>query len=94
MTHKGKLVLVPVNKEGKVVAPDSPEKVGEAPLVEREFSDTLAIFLLKANRPDVYRERHEVKVTEDDTLEMCESVAKLAAATRKARGKAKAETKG
>ena len=28
--------------------------------VKRKFSDTLAIFLLKARRPEVYRERHEI----------------------------------
>jgi hypothetical protein len=27
---------------------------------KRRFSDTLAIFLLKARRPEVYRERHEI----------------------------------
>jgi hypothetical protein len=31
--------------------------------VEREYSDTLLIFLLKAHRPEKYRERHEVKHT-------------------------------
>jgi hypothetical protein len=29
----------------------------------REYSDTLMIFLLKAHRPEKYRERHEVKHT-------------------------------
>ena len=44
---------------GKVVM--HPE-TGE-PLTERVFSDTLAMFLLKARRPDRYRERSSVDLT-------------------------------
>jgi hypothetical protein len=32
------------------------------PYIEREYSDTLAIFLLKSLRPEVYRDRTETKV--------------------------------
>lgn len=36
--------------------------------VQRQFSDTLLIFRLKAKRPEVYRERAEVAVTVTDEL--------------------------
>jgi hypothetical protein len=35
---------------------------------ERQFSDTLLIFRLKAKRPEVYRERAEVAVTVTDEI--------------------------
>lgn len=35
----------------------------------REFSDVLLIFRLKALKPDVYRERYEVKQTTDDDVD-------------------------
>lgn len=44
--------------------PTDPE--GERRLVIRRYSDSLLMFLLKANRPEKYRERHEVRhITED-----------------------------
>ena len=36
--------------------------------VQRQFSDTLLIFRLKAKRPEVYRERAEVAVTVTDEI--------------------------
>lgn len=44
------------------------EKVGEI----REYSDTLAIFLLKAHRPEKYRERHEVRHQGGTTVQIIE----------------------
>lgn len=41
---------------------------GEITETYKEYSDTLAIFLAKAHRPDKYRERSEVKT--DGTLEI------------------------
>ncbi len=38
----------------------------------REYSDTLAIFLLKAHRPEKYRERHEVRHTGGTTVQIIE----------------------
>lgn len=53
VTHKGELVYVPVDP----AVPDG-DKV---PLVEVTYSDTLLIFLLKAARPEKYRERWDVQ---------------------------------
>lgn len=39
---------------------------GEIIATTRKYSDTLAIFLLKAHRPDRYRERRDVAVTGAD----------------------------
>lgn len=36
------------------------------PYVEHEYSDNLLMFRLKALRPEVYRERHEVKINEQE----------------------------
>lgn len=41
--------------------------------VNRKYSDTLAIFLLKAHRPDRYRERSEVTVRKGDPSTMTEA---------------------
>ncbi len=38
----------------------------------REGSDVLLIFLLKANRPEKYRERHEVRHTGGTTVQIIE----------------------
>jgi hypothetical protein len=62
VTHAGKVVWVHRNAAGELV-PDPKE--GEPtpagwvlePLYEDEHSDTLLIFLLKARRPELYRER-------------------------------------
>lgn len=58
VTHKGYLVTVPVDKDGKVVRDGDPAAVGFAPLVERQFDTTAAIFLLKGIRPEKYRDNH------------------------------------
>lgn len=36
------------------------------PYLEHEYSDNLLMFRLKALRPEVYRERHEVKINEQE----------------------------
>lgn len=36
--------------------------------VVKKYSDTLAMFMLKAHRPEKYRERHDVNVTGELTL--------------------------
>lgn len=43
----------------------------------REFSDTLLIFMLKARRPEKYRERSEVKHTGGMTVNMRQQLANL-----------------
>jgi len=40
-----------------VMDPTDPEK----PLTQRKYSDTLAVTLLKAHRPEKFRERHDIK---------------------------------
>lgn len=41
---------------------------GEVTDTYKEFSDTLAIFLLKAHRPEKYRERSEIKTDGELTI--------------------------
>lgn len=58
--HQGQPILVPVYSPDGSVAKDTEGKEIRVPYVEHEYSDTLMIFLLKAHRPDKYRDRHEV----------------------------------
>ena len=58
VVQKGQVVNAPVDKDGNVVTDDSPEKVGLAPLMLREYSDALLMFKLKGHRPEKYRESH------------------------------------
>jgi hypothetical protein len=58
---RGKLITIPLlDTEGKVVL-GSDGKPLTTPYVEHEYSDTLLIFLLKGIRPEVYRERTDVR---------------------------------
>jgi hypothetical protein len=54
VTYKGELVRVPADPTKPFDATSNPL----VPLVEHEYSDTLAIFLLKALRPAKFRETH------------------------------------
>jgi hypothetical protein len=54
VTHQGRVVMVPVDKDGKVVPKESAAFVGEVPLIEHEYSDTLLIFLMKVADPQKY----------------------------------------
>lgn len=60
---RGKPIMVPVlGANGLVVRDDNgnPEMI---PYIEHEYSDSLMMFLLKAARPEKYRERSETKHT-------------------------------
>jgi hypothetical protein len=60
---RGKPIMVPVlSASGLVLRNDKgdPEMV---PYIEHEYSDSLMMFLLKAARPEKYRERSETKHT-------------------------------
>jgi hypothetical protein len=62
---RGKLITIPLlDDEGKFVLGGDGEPL-TTPYVEHEYSDTLLIFLLKGVRPEVYRERGEMKHTFD-----------------------------
>lgn len=72
--HAGALLMAPVlDATGRPVL----GKGGQAelvPYVEHEYSDLLLIFLLRACRPEVYRERHDLKVEGNVTLDLVETV--------------------
>lgn len=95
--HQGVQVLVWVDAEGRQVAPDAPG-ARAVPLVLREYSDTLAIFLAKAHRPKKYRERYEVKhkgqvkLTKAEELNDAE-LARIAAGGDPAAGRGRAAAK-
>lgn len=58
---RGKLITIPLlDTEGKPVLGGDGEPL-TTPYVEHEYSDTLLIFLLKGIRPEVYRERTDVR---------------------------------
>lgn len=60
--HQGAPIMVPlVDDEGRIVLGAQGE-VQMVPYVEHEYSDVLMIFLLKAARPDTYRERTHLQV--------------------------------
>ena len=56
ITHKTELVTVPVDKDGKVVAPGDPTYVASVPLVEKLYSDNLLLAMLRAKKPNEYRD--------------------------------------
>lgn len=59
--HNGSAIMVQaLSPEGIPLANDKNEPI-MVPYVEHEYSDTLAIFLLKGIRPEKYRERSDVK---------------------------------
>lgn len=48
--------------QGKPITVTNPETGEEENYIEREYSDTLLMFLLKSRRPDVYREHFDGRV--------------------------------
>ncbi len=61
--HQGDPILVPLFREDGLPALDERGAAVLVPYVEHEYSDTLMIFLLKAHRPEKYRENVKVEVT-------------------------------
>jgi hypothetical protein len=61
--HKGVIVTVPVDRDGNVVTPGDPATVTSVPLVEHEYSDNLLQAMLRAKRPNEFRDN--VNVTND-----------------------------
>jgi len=59
----GNPIMVPAIGPDGLVIKDKNGKPELIPYTEREYSDTLLIFLLKGIRPEKYRERGEVKHT-------------------------------
>ena len=67
VVSNGKVVLFKVPKvssiTGEIELDENGEPILEAqPLVERKYSDTLLIFLLKARKPATYRERYDLNI--------------------------------
>lgn len=56
--HQGQLQGYWVDADGNAVAKDTP-KSKLIPLTVKRYSDNLLIFLLKAHRPEKFRERHD-----------------------------------
>jgi hypothetical protein len=58
--HQGLPIMIQAcGDDGRPLTDDQGRPV-TVPYTEHEYSDTLMIFLLKAHRPEKYRERHEV----------------------------------
>jgi hypothetical protein len=60
--HRGQVATAWVDEDGNYVPEGSPYAVRRVPLTILEYSDTLLIFLLKAARPEKYRERRHSTV--------------------------------
>lgn len=60
--HLGQVCGEWKDSAGKRCSPDAEDAVFH-PHIVREYSDTLAIFLLKSHRPDKYRERGMLELT-------------------------------
>jgi hypothetical protein len=56
----GAPIMVPLLDEEGIPVKDEKGEVVMVPYIEREYSDTLLIFLLKGNRPQKYRENVDV----------------------------------
>jgi hypothetical protein len=56
VTHKADIVTVPVDKNGNVVTADDPAFVRRVPLVERVYSDNVLLAMLRAKKPNEYRD--------------------------------------
>lgn len=65
--YKGAPVLIPVVDDEGIVQRDEKGELKLTPYVEREYSDTLMIFLLKAHRPDKFRD-NVASGREDDPI--------------------------
>lgn len=64
--HNGVLIKVPVPSADGTPLLDNDGQPIMVPYVEHEYSDTLAIFLLKGAKPEKYRERQQVEHTGKD----------------------------
>jgi hypothetical protein len=60
--HRRQVVMAWTDGRGNYVPEGAPHAVREVPVTIREYSDTLLIFLLKAARPEKYRERRHSTV--------------------------------
>lgn len=58
VTHQGQPVFVWVDSKGNVVDEGTP-RAKRMPLYSTDYSDTMLIFLLKAAKPEKYRERFD-----------------------------------
>lgn len=59
--HQGQPIMVPALGPDGVQLTGGDGKPVTVPYTEHEYSDVLMIFLLKAHRPDKYRDRQEVR---------------------------------
>lgn len=72
--HQGQPIMVPIpGTDGKPVF-DASGSMVVTPYVEHEYSDTLMIFLLKAHRPEKYRERYQVEHAGSIDVQLAETV--------------------
>jgi hypothetical protein len=71
--HQGELITIPLVRDGELVIDDKGAFV-MTPYVEHDYSDTLLIFLLKAHRPEKFRERYEVEHKGGVRLEIVEEI--------------------
>lgn len=72
--YKGDYIVVPCaadDPERSVVLGELPDGkiVYGKPYYELEFSDTVGIFLLKGAKPEKYRDRYEVRESDDEIVE-------------------------
>jgi hypothetical protein len=62
MIPRGQVATTWIDEGGNYVPEGSPKAVQLVRLTIREYSDTLLIFLLRAARPEKYRERRHLSV--------------------------------
>jgi len=58
--YKGKPLMQGIDRSGKRVPADSPKAIKTVPVTIKRYSDLLLIFLVKAARPEKYRDRHHI----------------------------------
>lgn len=73
--HEGQVVMAPKLDENDNPVLDEKGEWIMVPYVEREYSDALAQFILKAHRPDKYRERREVEHSGGVTVQIVKGLA-------------------
>jgi hypothetical protein len=69
MVNKNGLVWVPTDEHGNIVEPDDPLFVRNVPLIERVYSDSTLLAMLRAKKPQEYRDNISFTTTRSPVVD-------------------------